>query len=89
MLTGHFGIILMALLWLLICFRFWRLAGPQNPGQRHLLAIAGGLGAGLIYLLGTMVMALLKAPAPGEEEKPLPVRGEDVRIAPARGSDAP
>ncbi len=89
MLTGHFGVALTALLWLLICLRFWVLAGPRNPGQRHLLAIAGGLGAGLIYLLGMMVLSLLKAPSPGSEELVTPIQGEDVRISPGKRGAPP
>jgi hypothetical protein len=48
MMTGEFGVALMAVLWLLMCFRFWVMVGKRNPGQRHMLALAGGLGAGLI-----------------------------------------
>ena len=88
MLTGKTGILIMALLWLSMCLRFWRLAGPSNPGQRHLIALAGGLGAGLIYFLGTLVSALLQRP--GAQDSPLPAepaRMEDIRIAPTRNGD--
>jgi hypothetical protein len=77
MLTGEFGVALMAVLWLLMCFRFWLLVGKRNPGQRHLLALAGGLGAGLIYVLGTLLLGLLREPAPAQPELK---SGEEVRV---------
>jgi hypothetical protein len=77
MLTGEFGVALMAVLWLLMCFRFWLLVGKRNPGQRHLLALAGGLGAGLIYVLGTLLLSLLREPAPAVPELK---SGEEVRV---------
>lgn len=77
MMTGEFGVALMAVLWLLMCFRFWVLVGKQNPGQRHLLALAGGLGAGLIYVLGTLLLGMLREPAPEEREVQ---SGEEVRV---------
>ena len=79
MFTGEVGVVVMAVLWLLMCFRFWLLAGRNNPGQRHLLAIAGGLGAGLIYVLGTLVISLLREPPPAPEVR----SGDEVRIQPA------
>ena len=89
MLTSKTGILIMALLWLVMCLRFWRLAGPSNPGQRHLIALAGGLGAGLIYFLGTLVSGLLQRPSSAASDAPAePTRLEDIRIAPGR-ADAP
>ena len=77
MMTGEFGVALMAVLWLLLCFRFWVMVGKRNPGQRHMLALAGGLGAGLIYVLGTMLLGLLREP----EKVPIEVKsGEEVRV---------
>lgn len=84
MLTGEFGVGLLAVLWLLMCFRFWMLIGKANPGQRHLLALAGGLGAGLIYLLGTMLLGLLREPGPREAGIE---SGEDVRVRLGEGED--
>ncbi len=85
MLTGKAGVLIMAGLWLLMCLRFWRLAGPKNPGQRHLIALAGGLGAGLIYLLGTLMLGILNSP--GRQDAPPsndPASPEDIRIRPSR-----
>lgn len=73
----------MAVLWLLMCLRFWLLAGPKNPGQRHIIAIAGGMGAGLIYLLGTLVLGILNSPERHQNDAPPePVGVEDIRITP-------
>ena len=77
MFTGEFGVGLMAVLWLLMCFRFWVLVGKGNPGQRHLLALAGGLGAGLIYVLGMMLIGMLREPVTQEPEVK---SGEEVRV---------
>jgi hypothetical protein len=83
MFTGEIGVMVMAVLWLLLCFRFWWLVGRRNPGQRHLLAIAGGLGAGLIYVLGHLVIGLLRAPTKQEAEwRERPGSGEGIRIRP-------
>lgn len=84
MFSGQLGVSVLALLWLLMCFRFWLMVGKRNPGQRHLLAIAGGLGAGLIYVLGLLVIGLLKAPTKREAEmRDAPSSGEQIRIAPS------
>jgi hypothetical protein len=87
--TGEFGIGQLAVLWLLMCLRFWLLAGPQNRGQRHLLAAAAGLGAGLIYILGGMLLVLLRAPAARPEPPDLERGAEGVRIQPARPAADP
>jgi hypothetical protein len=42
-----------------------------------MLALAGGLGAGLIYVLGTMLLGLLREP----EKVPIEVKsGDEVRV---------
>lgn len=46
----------LCILWGLLCLRFYRLISRQNVFQRRIVAIAGGLGAGLIYILGTMIL---------------------------------
>ncbi len=40
----------------LLCLRFYRLIARENVMQRRVVAIAGGLGAGLIYIFGTMIL---------------------------------
>jgi hypothetical protein len=87
MMTGESGVLILAGLWLALCFRFWRLVGRTNPGQRRLLAVAGGLGAGLIYLLGHLVLGVLRAPSRNDREAmQVPLSGETIRVAPAAES---
>jgi hypothetical protein len=78
---GKALIILGCLVWIAFCMRFWLLINRRNVWQRHLIAIAAGLGGGLIYLLGTMIEVALRPPpepsAPIEELR----TGEDVRIS--------
>jgi hypothetical protein len=82
--TAQTGVILMCVLWVLLCFRFWSMVGPKNPGQRHLLALAAGLGAGLFYVLGSFIIGILKAPSARDLE-PVEMEvgsGAEVRISP-------
>lgn len=80
--TANFLIVLASVLWLLMCLRFWTMIDARNKWQRHLIAIAGGIGAGMIYLLGTMIWELLKVP-PKELPPTSDVRqAEDIRVAP-------
>jgi hypothetical protein len=46
-------------LWLLMCLWFYRLIARENVWQRRMIAMAAGLGAGLIYLLGSMVVRVM------------------------------
>lgn len=59
------AIVVLCVLWLLVCLRFYTMISRANVWQRRLLAIAGGLGAGLIYVVGSM-MAPLFAPHPAD-----------------------
>ena len=52
------AIIVLCILWLLLCLRFYSMISRNNVWQRRMLAIAGGLGAGLIYVLGTLMVPL-------------------------------
>ena len=58
---GTLSITIAAVLWLLFCYRFWRLVGARHPGQRHLIAAAAGLGAALIYIAGQMMLQAFAA----------------------------
>jgi len=82
MLTAQLGILALSVLWLMLCLRFWLAVGRENPGQRRLLAIAGGLGAGLIYVLGAMILHLLRQPSDQDSGRHELRSGEDVRISP-------
>ena len=80
--TAQALILLASVLWLLMCLRFWTMIDRRNKWQRHVIAIAAGIGAGMIYLLGTMVSSLLKIPSPHEQEAPAMRQADDIRVAP-------
>ncbi|MEQ1752194.1 MAG: hypothetical protein ABL974_22425 [Prosthecobacter sp.] len=52
----------LTVLWSLICLRIYTMISVENPGQRRLIAICGAVGAALIYVLASHVVAILKAP---------------------------
>lgn len=67
------AVLLLCLLWGLLCLRFYVLISKENVGQRRIVAIAAGLGAGLLYVIGTYIAALLgpqetASPPPAEQE---------------------
>jgi len=70
----------LCLLWALLCLRFYTLIHRDNVWQRRLIAVGAGLGAGLIWLLGTMLLPWLRAPeAPAA---PAVEAAGDIRIRP-------
>ncbi len=73
----HAGVFLLCLLWMLLCWRFYSVISSENIWQRRAIAIAAGLGAGLIYLLGSMLMPWLQA---WVEEPKAPKEPEGIRI---------
>lgn len=81
--TAQALILLASALWLLMCLRFWTMIDRRNKWQRHVIAIAAGIGAGMIYLLGSMVWSLLKIPPP-HEQQPVPSlrQADDIRVTP-------
>ena len=72
------GLIVLCLLWLLLCLRFYTMISRHNLWQRRSIAIGAGVGAGLIYLVGSMFISILRAPPP--DETPSQTQAEDVRI---------
>ncbi len=80
--TAQALILLASVLWLLMCLRFWTMIDRQNKWQRHLIAIAAGIGAGMIYILGSMVWSLLKIPSKHDAPPPVLQQADDIRIAP-------
>lgn len=52
----------LTLLWALICLRIYTMISPENAGQRRLIAIGGSIGAALIYILISNVVAILQGP---------------------------
>lgn len=74
------ALFVICILWMLLCMRFYTIISRENILQRRLIAIAAGLGAGLIYILGSMILTLLNssmptAPPPAEIEQ-----AQDVRV---------
>lgn len=63
-----------SLMWIAFCMRFWWVIQRENIWQRRLIAIAAGLGGGLIYMFGSMAMQVLHAAqapqSPADQEPP-------------------
>ncbi len=63
-----------SLLWIAFCMRFWWVISRENVWQRRLIAIAAGLGGGLIYMFGSMAIQVMQAAqaqqAPAERDSP-------------------
>ncbi|MEN3941120.1 hypothetical protein WJU23_07495 [Prosthecobacter sp. SYSU 5D2] len=73
------ALLVLSILWILLCMRFYTAISRENILQRRLIAIGAGLGAGLIYILGSMIITLLNSPMPSETPRPLE-QAEDVRV---------
>lgn len=68
----------LCILWVLLCLRFYTLISAENIWQRRFIAIGAGLGAGLLYLLGSMLLPLLEMK---EESEGVSIEKiEDVRV---------
>ena len=74
MTSGHLLVLGASILWIMLCMRFWWAIDREHTWQRRFIAIGAGLGGGLIYLIGTMMLEMLK-------EAPPPVQdGTEVRV---------
>lgn len=73
------ALIVLSLLWVLLCLRFYTMISRENTWQRRLIAIGAGLGAGLVYILGSMMLTLLNTPSPAEQEREVR-QVEDVKV---------
>lgn len=62
MTSGHLLVLGASILWIMLCMRFWWAIDRENTWQRRFIAIGAGLGGGLIYLIGTMMLEMLKDP---------------------------
>lgn len=73
MTSGHLLVLGASVLWILLCMRFWWAIDREHTWQRRFIAIGAGLGGGLIYLIGSMMLEMLKETPPelhgGEEVK--------------------
>lgn len=59
--------------------RFWYAIDREHTWQRRFIAIAAGIGGGLVYLIGTMMLQMLKeAPQPPAED------ATEIRVSPGR-----
>lgn len=59
--------------------RFWYAIDQEHTWQRRFIAIGAGIGGGLIYLIGTMMLQMLKEPPP----PPVDVETE-IRVSPGK-----
>lgn len=75
--SDEFIILGFSLLWILMCGRMWWVMGRQHVWQRRLIAIGAGLGAAMIYLIGTTVWNSVK-----RKDPPPPQSSEEIRISP-------
>ncbi len=82
MTSGQLLVFGASLLWILLCMRFWWVIDRDNVWQRRLIAIGAGLGGGLVYFIGTLMLEALK-PGP-----PPPERGQEIRVSPRSVPDA-
>ena len=58
--------------------RFWYAIDREHTWQRRFIAIGAGIGGGLIYLIGVMMLQLLKEPPPPKVE----METSDIRVSP-------
>lgn len=82
--TGHLLVLGGSILWMLLCMRFWFAIDSEHTWQRRFIAIGAGLGGGLIYIIGTMMLEMLKDDAP-----PPPQDAAEIRVMPRPASAEP
>lgn len=72
--TDQTIVLVVSLMWIAFCMRFWYAIDRSNVWQRRLIAIAAGLGGGLIYMFGSMTLEVIHAAQaqqhPTEQEPP-------------------
>jgi len=72
--TDQTIVLVVSLMWIAFCMRFWYVIDRSNVWQRRLIAIAAGLGGGLIYIFGSMTLEVIHAAqaqqAPADQEPP-------------------
>jgi hypothetical protein len=74
MTSGHLLVLGASILWIMLCMRFWWAIDREHTWLRRFIAIGAGLGGGLIYLIGTMMLEMLK------ETPPPAQNGTEVRV---------
>ena len=75
MTSGHLLVLGGSILWMLLCMRFWYAIDREHTWQRRFIAIAAGIGGGLIYLIGAMMLEMLK------DRTPEPQGGAEIRVS--------
>ena len=74
--SGHLLVLGASIIWILFCMRFWYAIDREHTWQRRFIAIGAGIGGGLIYLIGFMMLQMLKEPPPPSRE----MDGSEVRV---------
>ena len=72
-------LITLCLSWIFLCGRMWWTMDRRNVWQRHAVAIAAGLGAGVFYFIGSLFISATAAKAKLEPAAPT---SESVHIQP-------
>ncbi|MFZ2279221.1 MAG: hypothetical protein WAW39_15620 [Prosthecobacter sp.] len=60
--SGQLLVLFASVIWILFCMRFWYAIDREHTWQRRFIAIGAGIGGGLIYLIGVMMLQMLKEP---------------------------
>lgn len=63
--------------------RFWYVIDQEHTWQRRFIAIGAGIGGGLIYLIGVMMLQMLKEPPP-----PVVDVETEIRVSPRASTPA-
>ncbi|HEY1052075.1 MAG TPA: hypothetical protein VGE39_20030 [Prosthecobacter sp.] len=77
---GQFFVLGGSFLWIMLCMRFWWVIDRDNVWQRRFIAIGAGVGGGLIYLVGTMIVSVLKEAPPVSSAPAEPA--QEIRVSP-------
>jgi hypothetical protein len=80
--SGYFLVLGASIIWILFCMRFWYAIDQEHPWQRRFIAIGAGIGGGLIYLIGVMMLQMLKEPPPPVEDEET-----EIRVSPGKPKD--
>jgi hypothetical protein len=78
--SGHLLVLGASIIWILFCMRFWYAIDQEHTWQRRFIAIGAGIGGGLIYLIGVMMLQLLKEPPP----PPQVLESSEIRVSPRK-----
>jgi hypothetical protein len=79
--SGQLLVLGASILWILFCMRFWYAIDREHIWQRRFIAIGAGIGGGLVYLVGTMMLQMLKEPPPPVED------ATEIRVSAGRPAD--